>query len=196
VAERPAPRIVLASSSPRRRDLLDQIGLDFDVRPADIDESERPGEDPVSYVRRLAVEKAQAATAVFDEIVIAADTTIDLDGRILAKPDDDDDARRMLRLLSGRTHRVHTGVAVRQGERIEVAVATTFVTMVAITDEAMRWYVATGEPLGKAGAYAIQGAAAVLVDSVQGSVSNVIGLPLTLLDQLLTRHGHPLASLV
>jgi septum formation protein len=182
-------RVVLGSASPRRRDLLAQLGLDIDIRPADIDETERPGEDPVAYVRRLAIGKAAAVSAAPDELVIAADTTVDLDGRILAKPDDDDEVRSMLRSLSARTHRVHTGVTLRLGDAEATDVATTFVTFTPITAGALEWYLATGEPFGKAGAYAIQGAGGVFVSSVQGSVSNVVGLPLTTVVALARRLG-------
>lgn len=191
--------VVLASGSPRRLALLEQLGVQPLVRPADIDESPLAGEDPVSYVARLAAEKALAVTAgLFDgpfdaAVVVAADTTVDLDGRILAKPDDAADARRMLRSLSGRTHRVHTGVAVHRvvpgAAAPLVEVVTTLVTMSPLTDEMLDWYVATGEPLDKAGAYALQGAGGVLVEKVAGSVSNVVGLPLTALATLIRRLG-------
>jgi septum formation protein len=163
--------------------------------PADIDESELAGEDPVTYVRRLAVEKAAVGEFAGEDIVIAADTTVDVDGQILAKPDDDADVRRMLGLISGRTHDVHTGVAVRHCGRIEVTVATTRVTMIAIDARTAEWYIATGEPFGKAGAYAMQGAASALVERIDGSVSNVIGLPLAVLDELLRRFGRTLLEL-
>lgn len=172
-------RIVLASASPRRRELLAQLGLDLVVRPADIDESERPGEDPVGYVRRLSIEKAAAVGVAADELVIAADTTVDLEGKVLAKPDDADHARVMLQALSGRTHLVHTGVTVRRGDRVASSVTTTTVTFDTISPAALEWYVATGEPFDKAGAYAIQGAGGVFVERIDGSVSNVVGLPLT-----------------
>ena len=193
-------RVVLASASPRRSELLAQIGMSFEVRPTDIDETEHPGEDPVSYVRRLAIEKALAAVVGGDTgenvVVIAADTTVDLDGMILAKPVDDADALRMLGLLAGRTHQVHTGVAICYQGRVAAEVNTSLVTMKASDDQWLRWYVATGEPHGKAGAYGIQGAAAVFVDSVQGSVTNVIGLPLSLLEQLLAEVGVSLLRLL
>jgi septum formation protein len=188
-------RIVLASASPRRRDLLTTLGITFSVEPADIDESEHAGEDPLAYVCRLAVEKAAVITVADDAVVIAADTTVDVDGLILAKPADADDARRMLGLLSGRSHSVHTGVAVRRGDRTEVGVVSTRVTMVHIDDAKMRWYVGTGEPFGKAGAYALQGAGSLLVERVDGSVSNVIGLPLVLVDDLIGRFGVSLVDL-
>ena len=173
-------RLVLASASPRRRELLERLGVEFDVVPADVDESPRASEHPRAYVRRVAAAKASAVAADGDAIVLAADTTVDVDGQILAKPVDDDDARAMLRSLSGRTHRVHTGVAMRRGDAREVVtdVVTTYVTMVPMTPALVEWYVATGEPRDKAGAYAIQGAGAVLVERVRGSVSNVVGLPL------------------
>ncbi len=121
--------------------------------------------------------------------VLAADTIVEVDGEILGKPVDTDDARRMLGRLSGRSHRVHTGVAVRRGERVDVEVVTTIVTFVALTAESIDWYLATGEPFDKAGAYAIQGAGGVFVEAVRGSVSNVVGLPLATVARLL-RIGH------
>lgn len=183
----PGVEVVLASGSPRRLMLLEQLGLDPEVVPADIDETPLPGEDPVSYVHRLAREKAEALDVSPAAVVIAADTTIDLDGEILAKPEDADDARSMLRRQSARTHRVHTGIAVRHRGVTLVDVVTTLVTMVPITDELLDWYVGTGEPLDKAGAYALQGAGGVLVEKVNGSVSNVVGLPLAPVVALIRR---------
>jgi septum formation protein len=170
--------------------LLGQLGLSFQVVPADVDESVQPGENPVAYVRRVAHDKAWAvALREPDAVVLAADTTVDLDGWILAKPDDEDHAREMLRALSGRTHRVHTCVVVRQAAEVHDDVVTTFVTFTPITDEALAWYVATGEPLDVAGAYAIQGAGAVFVEHIRGSASNVVGLPLTETVRLLGQFG-------
>jgi septum formation protein len=180
--------VVLASGSPRRLELLRQMGVEPSVVPADIDETPLDGEAPVAYVRRLAIEKAAAVAAADATMVIAADTTVDLDGRILAKPVDADDAARMLRALSARTHRVHTGVAVRWGGETLADVVTTLVTFAPITDSLLAWYVGTGEPLDKAGAYALQGAGGVLVERVAGSVSNVVGLPLVALAALVGRH--------
>ena len=139
--------IVLASGSPRRRELLEQLGVEFTIAAPDIDESTRPGETPVDYVRRLAIEKAHAVGASDDALVIAADTTVDLDGEIFGKPADLDDARAMLRRLSSRTHRVHTGVALRYEGRLESAVTTSLVTFAPLTTDTIEWYLATEEPL-------------------------------------------------
>ena len=180
------PVIVLASRSPRRSELLARLGVEIEVVPADIDESPHDGEDPVAYVERLAREKARTVAATFiDRIVLAADTTIDIDGRILGQPVDEADMRRMLRELSGRTHRVHTGVAVISAAREDAVVVTSLVTFHPLTDETLEWYIATGEPWGKAGSYAIQGLGGTLVASSRGSMSNVIGLPLRETAQLL-----------
>ena len=170
--------LLLASGSPRRRELLEQLGLRFAVAAPDVDETPLPGEAPVAYVQRLAVEEAHAVLAAPDTLVVAADTTVDLGGEILAKPVDAADAGAMLRRLSARTHRVHTGVAVRLGDRTVADTITSLVTFTPLSAEMIEWYVATGEPLDKAGGYAVQGAGGVLVQRVQGSVSNVIGLPL------------------
>jgi len=191
----PGPRWVLASGSPRRRQLLETIGLRFAAVPPDIDETPRPDEDPRGYVERLAREKAGAVTASTDDVVVAADTTVAFAGQILGKPVDAADARRMLRLLSDQTHDVHTGVAVRTAGRTTTRVVTTFVTMVTISEADIAWYVGTGEPLDKAGAYALQGAGGLLVRSVEGSSSNVVGLPLAELAELLASAGWPLDHL-
>ena len=182
-------KVILASASPRRNDLLTQIGVRFEVRRPDIDESPFEDEDPAAYVRRLAICKALAAGCAPDELVIAADTTVDIEATIMGKPIDDRDARSMLRRLSGRTHRVHTGVAVRLGAAELAEVCTTLVTFVTLDEPTIDWYVATGEPLGKAGSYALQGAGAALVSSVDGSASNVIGLPLHVVVDLAGRLG-------
>ena len=187
--------VVLASASPRRHELLTRTGVPFVVRSPDIDESPLDGEPPVDYVRRLASAKASAIDAAAGELVIAADTTVDLDSRILGKPIDDREAAEMLRQLSGRTHRVHTGVAVSADGRQFVEVCTTLVTFVALADSVIEWYIATGEPMGKAGAYALQGAGAALVSSVHGSVSNVIGLPMHVVLELAARGGIDLLTI-
>jgi septum formation protein len=171
-------RLVLASSSPRRAELLARVGLDFDVRPAAIDEAHRVGESPVAYVERLAVEKATAVDRRSNEIVLAADTTVEVDLRILGKPVDRDDARTMLSSLSGRTHRVHTGIAVVSDVVSERVVVTTIVTFAELEPSTIEWYLDGGESMDKAGAYAMQGAGAALVAAIDGSATNVIGLPL------------------
>ena len=188
-------RVVLASASPRRHELLSQIGVNFTVRVPDIDESPVEGEPSVLYVRRLASAKAAAVHAATDELVIAADTTVEIDASILGKPRDNADAASMLRQLSGRTHRVHTGLAVLLGDREQVDVCTTLVRFVTLDEATIQWYLATGEPLGKAGAYAIQGAGAALVSRIDGSVSNVIGLPLHLAIDLARRSGVDLLTM-
>ncbi|MGB0114695.1 MAG: Maf family protein [Ilumatobacteraceae bacterium] len=186
MADTQSRRLVLASASPRRSDLLTSAGLRFEVVPADIDETPHPGELPIDYVARLSKEKAAAVTvSAADAVVIAADTTVAVDAAILEKPTDSDDARRMLGLLSARTHLVHTGVTVAQPAvetggvtGIETIVATTAVTFAELSDADIDWYVGTGDWQGKAGGYGIQGAAGVFVTNVDGSVTNVIGLPL------------------
>jgi septum formation protein len=170
--------VVLASASPRRRELLEQLGLNLTIAAPDVDETPLPGEAAEPYVQRLAIAKAHAVAAADDALVIAADTTVDLGGEILAKPLDADEAREMLRRLSARTHRVHTGVALRLGDRTVAETVTSLVTFTELSPELIEWYVATGEPLDKAGAYAVQGTGGVFVQRVRGSVSNVIGLPL------------------
>jgi len=172
--------VVLASRSPRRVELLKQLVDDFTVLPADIDETPHPHEDPVSYVKRLALEKARAVYMVSDThaIVIGADTTVDLDGDIFGQPVNDDDARQMLRRLSGATHQVYTGVAVVSATGEQVEVVSSSVSFLDLQPEMLEWYIGTGESVGKAGSYAIQGHGSALVASSTGSMSNIIGLPL------------------
>ena len=177
-------KLVLASSSGRRRELLAHLGLEFDAVSPDIDETPLPGERPLDLVRRLAIGKSRA---VEGDVVLAGDTIVEVDGEILGQPKDADDARRMLRRLSGRTHRVHSGVALRADGHEAVETVTTYVTFVPLTPGALEWYLGTGEPFGKAGAYAIQGSGGIFVESVRGSVSNVVGLPLTTVAALLRR---------
>ena len=173
------PGLILASRSPRRLDLLRRIGIEPAVVPADIDETPRPGEDPVHYVVRLAGEKARAIAARGQgDRVLAADTTIDLDGTIVGQPVDEADAHRILGRLSGRTHRVHTAVALVSAGAEGHRMVTSLVTFQPLSDSLRDWYVGTGEWRGKAGGYAVQGLGASLVASVRGSMSNVIGLPL------------------
>jgi septum formation protein len=187
------PALVLASGSHRRRELLQRIGLAPIVRPADLDESPLPGEPAEELVLRLALEKAAASAAQgppgADEVVLAADTEVVLDGRALGKPVDREDAERMLWALAGRTHQVMTGLAVRRGSRVATERAVTSVTFRSLTAAEVAWYLATGEPQGKAGAYALQGAGAVLVEQIDGSDTNVIGLPLAAAVALLRQLG-------
>jgi len=192
-------RLILASASPRRRELLAQAGFAFEVRAADIPEEPRAGEDPIAYVVRLAREKAEAVyrdvgteglgttelAVTGPLIVLGADTTVTLDGHILGKPEDAADAARMLRMLSGRTHRVITGVALVGAGRTEMAAEMTAVKFLTLSDEEIAAYVATGEPMDKAGAYAIQGLAAKWIPRIEGDYFNVVGLPLALVSSLL-----------
>jgi nucleoside triphosphate pyrophosphatase len=163
--------------------LLSLLGLPFRaVAPDGVDESPRDGERPRDLAARLAVDKARS---VDGDPVLAADTVVDVDGAILGKPAHADDVRRMLERLSGRTHEVHTAVAVRSGQHVELDVVTTSVRFVPLAADAIEWYLGTGEPFGKAGAYAIQGAGGAFVERIEGSVSNVIGLPLHTVAELL-----------
>ena len=185
-------RFVLASSSPRRRELLKSIGLEFDVVPSHIPEQQTESETPEEYVARLSREKARAIAEKHpDRWVIAADTTVVLGDQVLEKPADDADAKRMLSAISGDTHVVFTGVTLR---RIEPAYADTHVTatevrMLPMTAHDIDWYVATGEPRDKAGAYAAQGLGGMFIDSIHGSFTNVVGLPLASLFQMLRKAG-------
>lgn len=184
MAERPAapssPSLVLASASPRRAELLARIHARPTIRPAELDETPAVDEPPSELVARLSIAKAAAVARDDrpDEVVLAADTEVVHDGRPLGKPRDSAHAVAMLTSLSGRTHEVVTGVAVRRGRAHHHGVVTTRVTFRELTADEITWYVSTGEPLGKAGAYALQGAGAALVDRIEGSDTNVIGLPL------------------
>ena len=179
-------RLVLASASPRRAALLARAGHAFDVVPANVDESRRPSEPAADYVARLARDKAAAVAGRYPKrFVIGADTAVVVDGAVLGKPCDADDAGRMLRLLSGRAHQVLTGVAVRRGARCVGAVETSVVHFAVLDAGQIAWYVGTGEPADKAGAYGLQGSGGRFVTRVDGSRSNVVGLPLACLDRLL-----------
>jgi septum formation protein len=182
-------RLILASGSPRRRELLAYFGVPFDVRAPDVDETPLTGEQPAAYVERVARSKVDA---VDGDIVIAADTTVVLDGTIMGKPADPSEAARMLRALAGHDHEVLTAVAVKSGGTVTTTVVHTIVTMTPITDEDIEWYVATGEPLDKAGAYALQGTGGIFVARLDGSASNVVGLPLAELMALLRASGFDL----
>ena len=196
--------LVLASASPRRRELLAQAGFAFKIEPASIPEDLRPGENAVAYVTRLASEKAQgvyarlAAEGGADWMVLGADTTVVAPmGEILAKPENEADAIRMLRMLAGSTHQVMTGVAVVSAQGTETAAEVTHVSMVTLSDEEIAAYVATGESMDKAGAYGIQGYAARWIPRIQGCYFNVMGLPLALVSSMLEsakrKAGQPVA---
>lgn len=191
------PRLVLASASPRRRELLASLGLDFEVRPVDLDETPLAGEPAEAYVARLAREKATAALRP-GELVVAADTTVVLDGELLAKPADPAEARAMLRRLAGREHTVHTGVELAAngpaGIRRAAAVATSRVEIAPLDDATIAWYVATGEPLDKAGSYAIQDLGALFVETIDGNYTNIVGLPLPTVYRLFKELGEDLLS--
>jgi septum formation protein len=183
--------LVLASASPRRAELLASAGYAFTVDPADVDEAERPGEAPDAYVLRIARDKARAVAArrKAGDIVLAADTTVVAGGEILAKPADESDAIRMLQLLAGREHHVFTGVVAVSGGRELADVVSTRVRLLPLGMDEIQWYVDTGEPMGKAGGYAIQGRAARFVDWIEGSWSNVVGLPVATVSRMITRLG-------
>ena len=207
------PELVLASASPRRLEILRAVGVEPLVLPADVDETPLAGEKPGELVERLALDKARAVADVLagptgagggprvrsNSLVVGADTVIDLDGAILGKPVDRADARRMLEELSGRVHEVVTGVAVAgrlHGRPVEAsATEQTDVVFRSLTPDEIDWYLDSGEPEGKAGAYAIQGRGSLLVERIEGSHQNVVGLPLTLVDRLATVLGIPLRDL-
>lgn len=187
MTSRPLDRIILASASPRRAELLRAAGIDFDVRPADIDEAIRPGEEPGDYVSRLAEAKARAVhERDGNQTVLAADTAVVVDGQILGKPMDEADAKRMLRMIGGRSHEVLTAVSLfHPGEIVDTRIDATTVDFAELSDADIEWYVSSGEPMDKAGAYAVQGLASRFVTRVEGSYSNVVGLPIALVYQML-----------
>ena len=185
------PRIILASSSPRRRDLLGLIGISHEVRPADIDESMLGGETAHSYAERLAREKAEAiaAGADPDDVVVGADTVVVIDGRVLGKPVNEQQAAAMLESLGGRTHTVITAVAVRAKSVTSSSVEEVSVTFRTLTLDEITSYIATGEPMDKAGAYGIQGFGATIVERIEGDYFAVMGLPLVRLVRLMAERG-------
>jgi septum formation protein len=178
--------IILASASPRRRQLLEMLGLVVEVRPSHIPEERRPGETPIGYTERLAREKALSVPGA---LVLGADTTVLLDDQLLEKPADAEDAVRMLRMLQGRTHQVITSVALVADSTLRQATDVTAVTFRPCDDGFLRAYVATGEPMDKAGAYGIQGYGAALVERIDGDFFGVMGLPVRLVVQLLEEAG-------
>jgi septum formation protein len=187
--------LVLASSSPRRAELLRAAGIPFVIRAAAVDETRDSEEAPDAYVRRLALAKARAVPAAPDELVLGADTVVVAGRACLGKPADAADAGAMLRQLAGRSHEVLTGVAlVRAGAPMGVEVAATRVTFAALTDADVAWYVATPEPYDKAGGYAVQGLASRFVTGIDGSYSNVVGLPVELVYRLLIAAGGDLRT--
>jgi septum formation protein len=169
--------LVLASQSARRREILERAGIPFVVKPADIDEKLLAGEDPVQHVGRLAWEKTAAIELEPGDVVLGADTVVVVDGEILGKPGDRDDAARMLRKLSGREHLVITGICLRDRNEVTVEAETTRVRFVELSPEEITEYVASGEPMDKAGAYAIQGLASKFIERIEGCYFNVVGLP-------------------
>ena len=183
------PRLILASASPRRRELLAQAGYTFEVQPTDTDETAQPGEGAVALALRLAQAKAALAAAPA-AVALGADTVVLAPtGELLGKPADQADAARMLRLLAGTTHQVVTGVCLAGAEHTEAAAAVTYVTFHTLSDTEIAAYIASGEPMGKAGAYAIQGRAARFIPRIVGDYSNVVGLPLALTADLLAAFG-------
>ncbi|NHQ81056.1 septum formation inhibitor Maf [Chromobacterium vaccinii] len=191
-------RIYLASGSPRRREILEQLGLHLERIHADIDETVRPGEDAVAYTERLAREKAEAGWRVVSSCglperpLLAADTTVTQDGEIFGKPEDADDARRMLRAFSGRSHQAITSVAVRDGGRLLVKTSVTDVFFKPLSDAEIERYIDSGEPFDKAGAYGIQGKAGVFIEHIEGSYTGVMGLPVHETALLLAEFGFEL----
>jgi septum formation protein len=181
-----APMLILASQSPRRKEILERAGIPFQVHVAGVPEVPEAGELPEQYVRRLSREKC---SAVEGELVLGADTVVVVDGEILEKPADAADARKMLSKLSGRGHSVLTGVCLRHGSRLYSEVCATTVYFSALTDSELDAYVASGEPMGKAGAYAIQGLASKFVYRIEGDYLNVVGLPMSMVYGLLKRTG-------
>jgi len=187
------PMIYLASRSPRRVELLKQLGVSCEILPSDIDESQLQGEAPERYVTRLAQQKA---TACFERLssaqralpVLAADTTVVLDGKVLGKPESDDDARRMLQSLSGSSHQVHTAVALAFVDSVEVVLSTTTVEMMHLSAEQIECYIGSGEHHDKAGSYGIQGLAGAWVKRIDGSFTGVMGLPVYETAELLRKH--------
>jgi len=190
MARRTAVRLILASSSPRRSELLAAAGLHFVVDAADVDETPLDRETPADCVARLAISKARTVLSRHPgDVVLGADTTVVVDGEMFAKPVDDAEATSMLRRLSGRTHEVLTGVALVTADRERTALERTVVAVAPLSDDEVAWYVGSGEPRDRAGAYAIQGLASRFIQRVEGSYPNVVGLPVAAVLQLLKEMG-------
>jgi septum formation protein len=181
--------LILASSSPRRLELLVQLGIDPVVVAADVDESVLDGETPDEYVQRVSELKCRAVSSGPADVVLAADTTVAIDGDILGKPGDEATAATMLARLSGRTHEVHTAVSLARDATLVTGLETSIVSFRTLAPADIDWYVATGEPFDKAGAYGIQGAGGLFVQSVDGSADNIVGLPRALTSRLFDRLG-------
>jgi septum formation protein len=182
------PKLVLASGSPRRSEIMNSVGWEFTKDVPDIDESEREGENAELYVQRLAKEKAEAVAASHPgEIVLAADTTVVIDGRIIGKPLDIPDARRMLQTLSGNWHEVLTGIAVMRNGNVEVGLQRTRVKFAEMTDAEIHFLADEGDPLDKAGAYAVHAQAALFIEGIEGDYWNVVGLPISLVYEMVGR---------
>ena len=181
------PKLVLASGSPRRSEIMKSVGWEFTKDVPDIDESELEGEDPSTYVQRLAKEKAEAvAESHPNEIILAADTTVVIDDQIIGKPRDVDDARRMIRMLSGNWHEVLTGIAVMKDTSAAVGMESTRVKFAPMNDAEIEFLVEKGDPLDKAGAYAVQAQAALFIEGIEGDYWNVVGLPISLVYRMVT----------
>jgi len=179
------PKLVLASGSPRRAEILNSVGWEFEKAIPDVDESVIDGESPEDYVQRLAVEKARAVGSTYrDRLVLAADTTVVIGGEIIGKPDDLEDARRMIAMLAGKWHAVLTGVAVSQNGSTNVGIQSTRVKFAAISDAEINFLVEKGDPLDKAGGYAVQAQAALFIEGIEGDYWNVVGLPISLVYRL------------
>lgn len=182
------PKLILASGSPRRAEILTSVGWEFTKHSPDIDESERDGEVPEDYVVRLAREKAQAVAAAFQgEIVLGADTTVVIDSQMIAKPIDLDDARRMIRMLAANWHEVLTGVAVAQNGETRSAIQRTRVKFAPMSEAEVNFLAVRGDPLDKAGAYAVQAQAALFIEGIEGDYWNVVGLPISLVYELIMK---------
>ena len=184
-------KIILASRSPRRKDILEELNFSFVIDPPDIDESPFENESPIVYVQRISAAKADLVAQRHDQqcIVIAADTTVELNGEIFGQPRDLDEARLMIHKLSSKTHKVHTAISVRYNQEFANSVDTASVTMREVSCELIEWYIGTGESIGKAGAYAVQGHGAAVVADVTGEIDTVIGLPVGLLIGMLGNLG-------